>query len=179
VISAPSGAGKTTLTRAVLETFPQVVYSVSHTTRPPRFGEVDGRDYFFISPAEFKAGIDKGQWLEWAKVHGHYYGTHMETALDAIRSGVHLLLEIDVQGACQVKQNYPDTVTIFIMPPSLEVLEHRLKQRGTDSDEVIHRRLENAQNEMEQKDAYRYCIVNDDLNEARTRLIEIFKKELS
>lgn len=178
VISAPSGAGKSTLTAKILKEFPQLSYSVSHTTRSPRKGEQDGRDYFFITTIEFEERIRANQWLEWARVHDHYYGTSLDFVMSQIQSGSNLLLEIDVQGARQVKKAYQDAVTLFIMPPSLAVLEQRLRHRGTDSEAVIQRRMKNAEKEIAQKDFYQYCIVNDDLNQAENDIIDIFRKEL-
>ncbi len=179
VISAPSGAGKTTLTATIRETFENLSYSVSHTTRPPRPGEKEGLDYFFISTEAFEKKIQEGKWLEWAKVHGHYYGTSLEFAMEKIKKGIHLLLEIDVQGARQVKKAYEQAITVFVMPPSLKILEQRLKKRGTDSDEVIQTRMRNAKKEISQKDFYQYIVVNDDLKQAQTDMIAIFRKELS
>ena len=173
IVSAPSGAGKTTLCRAVREHFPDMLYSVSHTTRAPRAGEKDGVDYFFIATARFKKKIEQGAWAEWAKVHDHYYGTAHRFLQDGLSAGRDILLDIDVQGTRQMIEHYPDSITIFIMPPSVGVLKNRLEKRGTDSPAVIAKRLANAQAEMEKKDRYRYVIVNDCLPAAVDRLLSI------
>jgi guanylate kinase len=173
IISAPSGAGKTTLRQAAMTRFPDLSYSVSFTTRPPREGERDGCDYVFIPPDEFEAGIRDGRWAEWARVHGHYYGTSALFLEQARAAGRDVLLDIDVQGAQQICRRFPDSVTIFIMPPSLEVLEQRLRARATDGPEAVELRLRNARREMAQKDRYRHVIVNDDLDRAIGELIAI------
>jgi guanylate kinase len=179
VISAPSGAGKTTLIKQVLNRFKTLAYSVSHTTRSPRAGEQDQKDYFFITPPEFEEKIARGDWLEWARVHDNYYGTSKEFVTTCLEKGQSLLLDIDVQGADQVMSSNLDLVTIFILPPSFKALAHRLEKRGTDSRDVIARRLENARTEMDQKDKYRHVIVNDDLESAVEALCEIFKREMA
>ena len=173
VVSAPSGAGKSTLCRLLMERLPNLHYSVSTTTRPPRNGEIHGRDYFFTDVDTFKAGIKARQWAEWAEVHGHYYGTSA-AFIDQERSAGHdLLLDIDVQGAAQLRAMYPEAVTIFIMPPSMAILRQRLEQRGADSPEVIARRLANAREEMAQCNAYQHTVVNDRLEEALEALMHI------
>jgi len=178
VVSAPSGAGKTTLIRQVLKQFGTLSYSVSHTTRAPRGNEVNGRDYFFISVAEFEEKIDKDFWLEWAKVHDNYYGTSRSFVEDRLQKGESLLLDIDVQGAEQIMASGLNPVSIFIMAPSFDVLSRRLKNRGTDSEQVIEKRLENAKAETALKDRYQYGVVNDDLDTALKELCSIFKKEM-
>ncbi len=179
VISAPSGAGKTTLIRQVLNRFNRLSYSVSHTTRHPRKNEQDGRDYFFVSTEAFEQKINQGDLLEWAKVHDNYYGTSREVVKNTLDRGLSLLLDIDVQGAGQIMSSGLDPVTIFIMPPSFETLSHRLEGRGTDSKDVITKRLENAKFEMAQKDLYQHVVVNDDLDEAIETLCLIFEKEMA
>ena len=176
IISAPSGAGKTTLVKAVLQQFRDVLYSISYTTRKPRVEERDGIDYHFISKQDFKKGIHKGRWAEWAEVYGNYYGTSAEFIEKSLSSGCDILLDIDVQGTLQILEHYPDSVTIFIMPPSMNALRKRLEMRGSDSQAVIEKRLLNARKEMTQKKMYRHIIVNDVLSEAIKELSAIFKK---
>ena len=173
IIAAPSGAGKTTLCRAVLDQFANMLYSVSYTTREPRKGERNGVDYHFISKGDFKEKIVKGRWAERAEVHGNYYGTDAEYLDRGLASGSEILLDIDVQGTRQILEKYPEAITIFIMPPSLDILRSRLEARGTDSEEVISRRLANAEKEMAQKDLYRHIIINDQLPVAIEQLISI------
>ena len=176
IISAPSGAGKSTLCRAVRDRFADLVYSVSYTTRSPRSGEQKGVDYHFIVKDEFEKGIASGRWAEWAEVHDHYYGTSADFLDGELSIGRDILLDIDIQGTRQILQRYPDGVTIFIMPPSLETLKSRLQSRGTDSPEVIAVRLKNAREEMAQKNLYRHIITNDRLTDAVAELIAIFEK---
>jgi len=176
IISAPSGAGKSTLCRAVLNRFSDLVYSVSYTTRSMRGGEQNGVDYHFISKDEFEKGITHGRWAEWAEVHDHYYGTCADFLSRELNAGRDILLDIDIQGAGRILQRYPDGVTIFIMPPSLETLKSRLQSRGTDSPEVIAVRLKNARAEIAQKDVYRHIVTNDRLTDAVAELIAIFEK---
>ena len=173
IISAPSGAGKTTLCKALLNRFPDLRYSVSSTTRPPRKGETHGRDYFFMDKETFERKLRRGLWAEWAKVHGNYYGTSDEFLSECLEKGFDVLLDIDVQGARQIKERYPDSVTVFVMPPSMEALRKRLESRATDSEEVIERRLRDAKKEIAQRDLYSHVIVNDRLDEAVARLIEL------
>lgn len=167
ILSAPSGAGKTTLCRAILERYPDLSYSVSHTTRQPRPGEKDGVDYFFISTEEFQERLRGNRWAEWARVHDNFYGTSADFLEAQAAAGRDILLDIDVQGAKQILTRYPErTVAIFIMPPSLAVLEKRLTGRSADSAAQIEKRLRNAAEEMAQKDMYHHVIVNDQLAEA-------------
>ncbi len=176
VVSAPSGAGKTTLRHAVLEHFTDMLYSVSYTTRSPREGEKNAIDYHFISFLEFEKGINEGKWVEWANVHGHYYGTSAEFLIKGLAAGKDILLDIDVQGAIQIHATHPDCILIFIEPPSLETLRHRLELRGLDSEAVIEQRLRNAKNEMAKKGFYRHVIVNDRLETAKKQLISLIEK---
>ena len=173
IVSAPSGAGKTTLCTAVMQRFPDLRYSISHTTRPPRPGETHGVDYFFLDRNEFEQKIKQHYWAEWAKVHGHYYGTSAKFLDDGLSRGKDILLDIDVQGTRQILKRYPDSVTIFIMPPSPDILRTRLEARGTDSREAIERRLATAKAEMAQRDLYRHIIVNDELSAAVERLSNV------
>jgi len=184
-ISAPSGAGKSTLCNKLVDDFPRIVYSISCTTRPPRGDEKDGEHYYFLSKKEFKTRIKNGEFLEYAKVHGNYYGTLEDTVLYTMEQGKHILLDIDVQGVAQIREsikslalNHPirqGFVDIFILPPSTEELKRRLRGRGTDSNEVIQKRLHNAQTEMDQAGLYSCQIVNDDLELAYTELKEIIR----
>jgi guanylate kinase len=176
IVSAPSGAGKSTLCNAARERFPDLRYSISATARPPRPGEVHGRDYFFVSENEFKKGIEEGRWAEWAVVHGNYYGTPADFIRDTLAAGHDILLDIDVQGAEQLMDRFPDSVSFFIMPPSEAVLRDRLEKRGTDDPAVIRRRMENARKEMALKDRYRHIIVNDDLSRAVKQFIGIIDR---
>jgi guanylate kinase len=173
IISAPSGAGKTTLCRAILNHFPQMRYSISYTTRPPRPGEENGVDYHFFSKTDFEIGLKNGQWAEWATVHGNYYGTNALFVENELASGRDILLDIDVQGAKQVLNRYPNSVAIFIMPPSMEILKKRLLSRDTDSHEDIETRLNNAESEIAQKELYLHVVVNDELSLAIKELIDL------
>jgi len=176
ILSAPSGAGKTTLCRELRKHFPDLLYSISHTTRKPRVGEREGVSYFFISKEKFEEKIARGKWAEWAEVYGNYYGTSARFIREAVDAGKDILLDIDVQGTLQILKKFPDSITIFILPPSLDVLRKRLELRGTDSREAIAARLLAAREEMRKKDIYRYQIVNDKLPEAQARLREIIKE---
>lgn len=175
VVSAPSGAGKTTLCNAVRRYLPDLVYSVSSTTRPPREGEQEGRDYFFVTEAQFREGIDKGKWAEWARVHDNYYGTAARFIEDHLDAGRDVLLDIDVQGAAQILKRYPNAVTIFIMAPSMEILRQRITARGLDSGPVIDKRMKNAEAEIACRGMYRHLLVNDDLEAAVARFVSILK----
>lgn len=179
VISAPSGAGKTTLCQRLLEDFPQLVLSISTTTRPPRGQEKHGREYFFTSKQEFEQMIREGRFAEWALVHGNYYGTSREVIENSFRRGKHVLLDIDVQGAESLRKAYPEqSFTVFISPPSLEVLESRLRGRKTDSEEAIHKRMKNAEQEMKDAPKFHYIIINDDLERAYQELRAAVEKQL-
>lgn len=170
VVAAPSGAGKTTLTRMLLAADPSIRLSVSCTTRAPRAGEVDGQAYHFIDRARFEAMKAAGDFLEWAQVHGNFYGTS-KPWIDAQRAAGHdVLLEIDWQGARQVRERFPDVVGIFILPPSMDELRRRLVGRGTDSEDVIARRLAAAQGEMAHVGDFGHVIINDDLSRALAEL---------
>lgn len=173
IISAPSGTGKTTLLKEVQLRLPEIRFSVSFTTREPRKGEVHGRDYFFISKDEFLRGIREGRFLEWACVHGNYYGTDKAVIEEWLSNGLEVILDIDVQGARTIKCQYPFASTIFILPPSWEELERRLRSRGTDSDEVIRRRLSNASKEISEAFWYDYIVINDEISKAVGELITI------
>jgi len=177
IISAPSGAGKTTLCKAVLDRIiPNLFYSVSYTTRKPRKEEQNGINYYFITESDFKNKIKKGEWAEWAEVYGNYYGTSSEFINKALASGHDILLDIDFKGTLQILDQYHDSITIFIMPPSLDILKLRLKSRGTDSKLTIARRIDSAEKEMKNKDFYRHVIINNKLSVAIDDLISIIKK---
>ena len=175
IISAPSGAGKTSLVKALLEVCTGVVVSVSHTTRLRRSGEVDGEDYNFVSPDDFRRLAEQGGFLEHAQVFDNRYGTARGPVMDQLRQGVDVILEIDWQGARQVRAAMPESVSIFILPPSRMELERRLRSRGQDSNGVIARRMQDAVNEMSHYDEYDYLVVNDDFREARNDLLAIVR----
>ena len=166
VVAAPSGAGKTTLVKLLLAQEPEIRLSVSYTTRAPRTGEENGREYNFTDVATFRAMIDQNEFLEWAEVHGNYYGTSKTWIVNQISAGNDVLLEIDWQGAQQVRALFPEAIGIFILPPSFAELERRLTGRGTDSREVIERRLAAAQAEMRHVVEFDYVIINDILQQA-------------
>jgi len=176
IISGPSGSGKTTLLRAALDRCTDTLYSISYTTRKPRKGEKDGIDYYFIPKKEFKAKLESDKWAEWAAVHDNYYGTSAAFLDKGLADGKDILLDIDVQGTIQLLERYPDSITIFIVPPSMDILRRRLELRGTDSKAVIARRLVNAEKEMARQDLYRHVIINDQLSEAIDELISIIEK---
>ena len=170
VVSGPSGAGKSTLLRRVLEADPWLRFSVSHTTRTPRVGEVGGRDYHFVSRAEFQRDIDAGDFLEWAEYNDHLYGTSRASVEGPTHAGLDLLLEVEVQGARQLRERLPGAVFVFILPPSLELLEQRLRARGSEDESVICKRLQRARDELRQVRMYDYLIVNDELERAVSEL---------
>lgn len=171
IVAAPSGAGKTTLVRLLLEKDARVKLSISYTTRAPRPGEENGREYHFIDIQTFLAMRGKGEFLEWAEVHGNFYGTSKSWLQQQMAAGQDLLLEIDWQGAQQVRKVFPDAVGIFILPPSVEELERRLKGRGADSEEVIQRRVAAALGEMRHVSEFPFVIINNDLQMALDDLL--------
>ncbi len=178
VISGPSGVGKGTVRKALFEREGQdLVYSISMTTRTPRNGEQDGIDYYFVSHDEFEHQIEKGNLLEYAKFVGNYYGTPYDKVEEQLNQGHEVVLEIDVQGAMQVKAKKPEAVFIFIAPPSFKALEDRLRRRGTETEEVIKERLMKAEREINQAAAYDYIVVNDDVNNAADRVMAIIRAE--
>jgi len=180
IISSPSGAGKTTLTRKLMESFPELTFSVSHTTRPPRTGEVDGQDYHFVDRASFQALVEEDSFAECAEVHGNLYGTSLDELERARRVGKRgILFDVDYQGARQIKARLPEAIGVFILPPSLEELRHRLEGRATDSPETIRRRFDKAQHEIEHYLFFDYLIINDQVEEAAARLRGIVYAERS
>ena len=177
IISAPSGSGKSTLVHRLLETVPGLTFSISYTTRLPRPNETDRVDYNFISRPEFETRLARGEFLEYAEVFGNYYGTNRETFEQAVRQGRDLVLDIDVQGARQLKVAIPEAISIFVLPPSREVLEHRLRARSQDSEEVIRRRLKGAAEEVRNYTQYDYVLINREIEESSARLASIVKAE--
>ena len=178
VLSAPSGAGKTTLARMIQKSFPQADFSISYTTRAPRGAEQHGKDYFFVDVQTFNAMIDKNEFVEWAEVHGHFYGSSQSVVDEArARKGI-AVFDIDVQGGQAIKRKHPDAVLVFVLPPSMEELERRLRDRKTDSDETIRRRMLAARSEIERGIAsYDYIIVNDDFERAFQELRSVVVAE--
>ncbi len=173
IVSAPSGAGKTTLCERVCAVIPRLKLSVSYTTRPRRKGEINNVHYTFISEKKFKSMIKKGEFAEWAVVHGNFYGTSMGRLTELVKRGYDIILDIDVQGARQIKRGIKNAVYIFILPPSMKVLERRLKSRKSDSAEVIKGRLEKAKEEILHYTNYDYVIINDKLEKAVKELQSI------
>lgn len=179
VITAPSGTGKSTLIKTLKEEFRELHWSVSFTTRPIRSGEIDGKHYFFISKEEFLKKKDQGDFIEWAQVHGNYYGTSLGFVRSKVDHGYSLLLDLDVQGADSLKKEFQDECkVIFISPPSLEELEKRLRGRATESESMISLRLENARQEMLRKNDYDYCITNDSIEQAYNDLRAVVRSIL-
>ena len=177
IISAPSGSGKSTLVSRLLKNDERLMFSISYTTRKPRGTEENGHSYHFVSREEFEAKLAKGEFLEHAEVFGNYYGTHRSVLDQARTQGKDLVLDIDVQGARQLKIKFPEAVTVFILPPSREELELRLRARGEDSEEVIQRRLRDAADEIRNYNAYDYTIINRDRDQAAEVLSSIVRGE--
>jgi guanylate kinase len=177
VLAAPSGTGKTTIARALVERYDDVAFSISATTRSPRKGEVDGRDYHFLSRAGFEAEIAGGSLVEWAEVHGNFYGTPRRSLVEPLDRGEHQLLDIDVQGAGQIRTRVPEAVRIFVFPPSAEVLRARLTARGTEDPAEVARRLRAAQRELGEAVHFDYVVVNEEFERAVTEVREILDAE--
>jgi guanylate kinase len=177
VVSAPSGTGKTTICREVLKIVPDLKLSISYTTRPPRPIEKDGKDYFFIADSKFREMVQQGAFAEWAQVHGHSYGTPKQLLLSSVDNGQDILLNIDSQGAMQLKKSFSQAVFVYLLPPSFETLKARLTDRASDPSEVINRRLEKAAEEIRNYSAYTYLIINDDLKKAVDDLRALIQAE--
>jgi guanylate kinase len=177
IISAPSGSGKTTLVSRLLASLPGLMFSVSCTTRKPRGDEVDGRSYRFVSRPDFEAMIARGEFLEWAEVFGNYYGTHRGILEEAQAQGKDLVLDIDVQGARQLRSRIPEAVSVFILAPSRQILEQRLRARGEDREDVIERRLRDAAEEIRNYSRYDYVLINRDLDDSDATLRAIVRAE--
>ena len=175
VISAPSGSGKTSLANRALEEIPKLRFSVSHTTRKPRPGERDQVEYFFVSEKEFEEMIGQGNFLEHARVYGNYYGTSRAFVDEQLSVGYDVLLDLDVQGAAQVKKSYPEAILVFVFPPSLEVLKTRLKNRGLDDPSIIDKRLRIAKKEIQRYTDYQYVIINREIEESLVELKSIIQ----
>lgn len=171
IISSPSGAGKTTLTHRLLQEFPELRFSVSHTTRKPRPNEVDGQDYHFVEESEFWDLVERGSFAEWAEVHGNLYGTSVSEIEKARLDGKHgVLFDVDYQGARQIKEKFPEAIGVFILPPSMEELRRRLDGRGSDDEETRRLRFEKARDEIEHYPFFDYMVVNDELQQALAEL---------
>lgn len=177
VVSAPSGAGKTTLCREVRSLVPNLAYSISYTTRPPRPGEIDGKDFHFVPEAVFKAMADREEFAEWAVVHGNYYGTASRPLDETLAEGLDILLDIDTQGARQIRKRYPKAAYVFIVAPSMAELEARLRERKSDSPEEIAKRLRRAREEIATWREYDYLIINRDIKEAVDDLAAVIQAE--
>lgn len=177
VVSGPSGAGKGTICNALRKLHPEIRYSISVTTRAPRNQEIDGVNYFFTSVEKFRTMIEADAFLEYAQVYDNYYGTPRKQVLDLVKDGQTVLLEIDIQGAMQVKKQYPQGIFIYVVPPSLQILSHRLYARDTDTQEVIEKRLSKVTNELALAHQYDYIVVNDELNEAVDKVRAIMLAE--
>jgi len=177
IISAPSGSGKSTLVHRLLATVPNLTFSISYTTRPPRSAETNGVDYVFISRQDFENRLARGEFLEHAEVFGNYYGTNRATFEQATREGRDLVLDIDVQGARQLKVAIPEAISVFVLPPSREVLEQRLRARSQDSEEVIQRRLKSAAAEVRNYSQYDYVLINREIDDSAARLASIVEAE--
>ena len=177
VVSGASGTGKGTICKKILDELPEVAYSISATTRAPRFGEVDGREYYFLTRDEFNTWIADGKFLEFAEVHGNFYGTPLNKITERINRGEDILLEIDVQGALNVKKKFPEGVYIFLLPPSLAELKRRIEGRGTETPESLALRLENAVAEIKVGLEYDYAVVNDKIDDAAAQIKAILIAE--
>ncbi len=179
VVSAPSGAGKSSLCSYLVNNTQDLSLSVSYTTRQPRPGEINGKDYFFVDEKSFIEAVKRDEFAEYANVYGNYYGTSKKYLEETTETGINLLLEIDVQGAASIKEKISDAVLIFILPPSIEELKKRLENRGTDSAEIIKKRIDAAESEILKSDIFDYKIINDDFEQAGQELVKIVKENIS
>jgi guanylate kinase len=177
VLVAPSGGGKSTVLKALLKKMDSLSYSISVTSRPPRPNEENGRDYHFVSLEAFLKMIERKEFYEWAQVHGNFYGTRKDTVEGLLSEGLDVAMDLDVQGACSIKGMKPESVTIFLLPPSTEILEKRLRDRDTDDDDVIALRLHNATNEIARCKLFDYLVVNDDLERVIEEIESIVRAE--
>ena len=173
ILSGPSGSGKSTLSTLLKEEFPDLYFSISTTTRSPRAGEKNGREYFFTTEKEFLKGIEEKQFLEWAKVHNHYYGTSIKPIEEALRKDQLIVFDVDVQGHRSIKMHYPRAKSVFITTPDDKTLKNRLENRQTDSDEIISKRLHHAYKEMQHIDFFDYLIINDDIKQSQKQILGI------
>jgi guanylate kinase len=177
VVSAPSGAGKTTLCRRILSNLNDLAYSVSYTTRSPRSGEMDGRDYHFVSRETFREMIDRGAFLEWAEVFGRFYGTGRDWVASRLAEGLDVLVDIDVEGARQIKHNFPAAVLVFVLPPTMAELGRRLRDRGAETEQDLETRLNHAPKEIEARGMYDFLVVNDRLEQAENDLLTVIRAQ--
>jgi len=177
IVSAPSGGGKTTLCREVLSKVPELAFSISHTTRQPREGEVNGKNYFFISPEQFQNDLDSGTMAEWTEIYDNRYGTSRKTIEDLFAKGCDVLFDIDEPGARQLKQAFPSVITVLVLPPSLKILRQRLIDRGTEEGQALDRRLKRAEEEIKAMRWYDYIVINDTIDEAAEQLRAVIISE--
>lgn len=178
IFAAPSGAGKSTIAKRILPDYDNLIFSISATTRPIREGEVDGKDYFFLTEDEFKKKIELNEFLEWEKFYDYYYGTLKSFIQNTLNKGTSVLLDVDVKGAVNIKKIYPEAITIFIMPPSLEELKNRLLIRKTESEDDLAKRLHRAEMELAYSSQFDYVVINDDLNKAVNEVKEIINNNI-
>ena len=178
VISAPSGAGKTTIARAMMKHIPSLTFSVSATTRPKRSGEIEGNDYYFLTPDEFRRRVAAGEFVEWEEMYGYCYGTLKTEVERALQAGRNVMFDVDVNGGLSIKRHYPEAVLIFIVPPSLQALKERLVKRRTENSETLQKRLDRVSMEMEKGKQFDYQVVNDVLEQAITAVQKIVERHL-
>lgn len=177
VVSAPSGAGKTTIVKEILRHYPSFGFSVSATTRTKRPGEVEGKDYYFLTRGEFEEKISRGELVEYEEIYSNYYGTLKSEVENALRSGKDIVFDVDVKGGLSIKSKFPESVIIFVKPPSLEILRHRLEGRGSETKEQIDRRMARVEMELEKGRQYDYIIINDELKRAVNEVFDIINKK--